>query len=251
MLNPRIITSLLIDSNKNLVKTINFDNRKYIGDPFNASYIFSNYEVDELLILDIDASRFDKSISYDFVESLTNFTNIPLTIGGGIKDIDQIQRILSLGVERVVLSNYLNQNFNFLLDAVNEFGSSTISVAVNITKRNKNKYYGYFGAPNKYKKPYPLLDIIKMIEEVGAGELIINNVDKDGLMNGFDIPILEKINKYAHIPVVGLGGCGKKEHIKKLLNKVKLSGIACGSFFIYAPDSQEVLLKYIGINQFL
>ena len=251
MLNPRIITSLLIDSNQNLVKTINFDNRKYIGDPFNAAYIFSNYEVDELLILDIDASRFDKTISYDFVESLTNFTNIPLTIGGGIKDIEQIQKILSLGVERIVLSNYLNNNLNFLLDASNQFGSSTISVAVNIVKINNDKYYGYFGTPNKFKKPYPLIELVKMVEDSGAGELIINNVDNDGLMNGIDISLLEKVHKSVNIPVVGLGGCGSENHIKELFNKVNISGIACGSFFIYASDTREVLLKYIGINQLL
>ena len=113
MLKPRLITSLLVDSNQHLVKTTNFKKRHYLGDPLNSAYIFSGFEVDELLVLDIDASLEKRTISFDFVEALASFTSVPLTVGGGVSNLSQIKQLLSYGVEKVVLSSKISNNLNF------------------------------------------------------------------------------------------------------------------------------------------
>lgn len=251
MLKPRIITSLLLDTNQNLVKTVNFDNRQYIGDPLNAAYIFSNFKVDELLILDIDASNEKRCIPYDFVDSLSSFTSVPLTIGGGISKIDEIKELLSLGAEKIAISSILNENIRFLEVASKKFGSSTISALVNIAKDDENNYIGAFGRIKKNSKFFLLEEILEIIRNSGAGELIINNVDRDGVRSGFDIELIKKINNNLSIPVVALGGCGNRNHIVDLLKDVSVSGVACASFFVYAQETNEVLLKYESLSDIL
>ena len=123
MLRKRLIVSLLIDDDCHLVNTINFSKRKYIGDPLNAAYIYSHYEVDELLVLDIDATKGERCIPYEFVKALSNFTTVPLTIGGGIGKLDQIQHVLSFGVEKVVIGENIKHDFSFIKEASNKFGS--------------------------------------------------------------------------------------------------------------------------------
>ena len=239
MLRPRLITSLLVDNNMHLVKTICFKSRKYIGDPLNAAYIFSNFEVDELFVLDIDASKNSCHIKYDFVEALSHFTTVPLTVGGGISKLQEIHDLLALGVERIAISECLFDNFKFLNEASSTFGSSSITVILNVS--NTNKYIGSFG---RYRNTKDIIQLAKQCEEAGAGELVINHIDKEGTFSGFDINLFEKLNKYLTIPIVALGGCGNDEHIKELLNNTPLSGVACGSHFIYAPGTSEVLLNY-------
>ena len=137
MLYPRLIPSLLVNSKQELVKTIRFKEENYLGDPLNAAYIFSGFEADELLVLDIDASKNKRCISFEFVKSLATFTKVPLTVGGGISNLDQIHDILSLGVERIALSNALSDNLNLLKQAANNYGSSSISVIINTFKNKK------------------------------------------------------------------------------------------------------------------
>ncbi len=244
MLKPRLITSLLVDSNQHLVKTINFKKRHYLGDPLNSAYIFSGFEVDELMVLDIDASLEKRTISFAFVEALASFTSVPLTVGGGVSNLSQIRQLLSYGVEKVVLSSKISNNLDLLKNAANQFGSSSISVIIN-TKHNSNgETCAYFGRP-EISNPKPLESIAREIQNSGAGELIINNIEREGTRTGFDIKILEKLNNDLTIPIVAMGGCGHLNHIKELLSSTPINGIACGSFFVYGNDYKEVLLNYI------
>ncbi len=243
MLKPRLITSLLVDSNQHLVKTINFKKRHYLGDPLNSAYIFSGFEVDELLVLDIDASLEKRTISFDFVEALASFTSVPLTVGGGISHTSQIKKLLSFGVEKVALSSRISNNLSLLKDAVNQFGSSSISVLLNVDFNLDGEPQGYLGRP-EISNPNPLQSIAKDIQNAGAGELIINNIYREGTRIGFDKKIMEKLNKELTIPLVALGGCGHIKHIKELLSTTPINGVACGTIFVYGNDYQEVLLNY-------
>ena len=249
MLRPRVITSLLVDHNMHLVKTTCFNSRKYIGDPLNAAYIFSNFEVDELFVLDIDASKNCSHIRYDFVEALSHFTTVPLTVGGGISKLQEIHDLLALGVERIAISECLFDNFKFLNEASSTFGSSSITVILNVS--NTNKYIGSFG---RYRNNIDIIQLAKQCQESGAGELVINHIDREGTFSGFDFNLFKKLNKELTIPIVALGGCGNDEHIKELLNSTPISGIACGSHFVYSPGTSEVLLNYCdtsnSINEF-
>ena len=239
MLRPRLITSLLVDENMHLVQTTCFKQRRYIGDPLNAAYIFSNFEVDELLVLDIDASNRYSHIKYDFVEALSHFTTVPLTVGGGISKLTEIHDLLALGVERIAISGSLDENFKFLEEAANKFGSSSITVVLNVDKQDS--YRAQLGiSQNKHD----LIKLAKQCQESGAGELVINHIEREGTSSGFDIDLYKVLNNQLTIPIVALGGCGDDQHIKQLLKSTPISGIACGSHFVYAAGTAEVLLNY-------
>ncbi|MDC3168219.1 HisA/HisF-related TIM barrel protein [Prochlorococcus sp. AH-716-D22] len=251
MLYPRLIPSLLVNDKQELVKTICFNNRNYLGEPLNTAYIFSGFEADELLVLDIDASKNKKCISLDFVKSLSTFTKVPLTVGGGISNLDQIYEILSLGVERITLSSALNDDFRLLYKAANSYGSSSLSVIVNTFRNNSGELMACFGRPEFSRKFYPIDELCKKCEDSGAGELIINQIDHEGTRKGFDINLMQDLNEKVSIPLVALGGCGSKEHISDLLKRTPISGISCGSFFVYAPKTSQVLLSYTNTSNWL
>ena len=166
MLYPRLIPSLLVNEKQELVKTICFKNRNYLGEPLNIAHIFSAFEADELLVLDIDASKNKKCISLDFVKSLSTFTKVPLTVGGGISNLDQIYEILSLGVERMALSSALNDDFRLLNKAANSCGSSSISVIVNTYRSKIGELMACFGRPELSRKFYPLMKFVKNVKIV-------------------------------------------------------------------------------------
>ena len=247
MLKPRLIVSLLIDSELHLVNTKNFKKNKYLGDPLNAAYIFSNYEVDELLVLDIDASGRGECISYDFVKALSNFTTVPLTIGGGISNLKQIQDLLSFGVERIVIGENLKNDLSFLRQASKRFGSSSITAILNI-RELKNKEYQIFMGRNKVPKSN-IIDYALSCQEAGAGELIINQIDRDGCKTGLNIGLMEILNSKLSIPIVAMGGCGNISQINQILKVTPLSGIAGSSIFVYATGTEQVLLKYSEIKK--
>lgn len=244
MLRPRLIAALLVDAQLHLVKTIMFEQRHYLGDPLNAAYVFSGYEVDELLVFDIDATPQRRPIPARFVEALARFTRVPLTIGGGITTTEQIHDLLALGAEKVALSAALNQNLPFLQQAVDRFGSSTISVVLNVQHSGEEPPLAWFGRPNPGTAGQPLLELALACEQAGAGELVLNAVDRDGSRSGFDIALLASLNSQLTIPLVSLGGCGSQSHIAELLATTPISGVAAGSLFVYAPGTQEVLLDY-------
>ena len=231
MLYPRLIPSLLVNSRQELVKTVCFKDANYIGEPLNTAYIFSGFEADELLVLDIDASKNKKCISLEFVNSLSTFTKVPLTVGGGISNLDQMHDIFSLGVERIAISSVLSTNLNFLSKAVNTFGSSSISVIINTFKNKDGKSLGCFGRPEFSQEFFPLDHISQLCQDHGAGELVINQIDYEGTRKGFDLNLMSKLNDKLSIPLVALGGCGCVQHLEDLLKKTPISGIACGSLF--------------------
>jgi imidazole glycerol-phosphate synthase subunit HisF len=244
MLRPRLIAALLVDAQLHLVKTIAFEHRQYLGDPLNAAYVFSGFEVDELLVLDIDATPLGRQIPTNFVAALARFTRVPLTIGGGVNSLEQIHDLLALGVEKVALSSVLTQDFAFLKQAVDRFGSSTISVVLNVQCMGGELPFAWFGRPIPGTKGLPLRETSLACEQAGAGELVLNFVDRDGARSGFDVPLLTTLNETLKIPLVALGGCGSQAHISELLANTPLSGVAAGSMFVYAPGSNEVLLNY-------
>jgi len=257
MLSPRLIASLLVDKQLHLVKTRRFVDRHYLGDPLNAAYVFSGFEVDELLVLDIDATPHGRCIPLPFVEALARFTSVPLTVGGGIQSLEQIHDLLAVGVEKVALSAVLATDFAFLQRAADRFGSSTISVVLNIQEPSGFADYSItsaiasFGRPDPAALPQPLLELALACQRAGAGELVLNHVERDGTRQGYAVHLLSALNDHLTIPLVGLGGCGHHDHTAELLAATRLSGMAAGSLFAYAPDSREVLLNYPLTHQWL
>jgi cyclase len=243
VLQPRLIPSLLVDQHLHLVKTTRFGERHYLGDPLNAAYVYSGYEVDELLVLDIDASSAGGHIPLAFVEALARFTRVPLAVGGGISSLEQIQSLLALGVERVVLGGALAKGLGFLSEAAKRFGSSTVSVIVNVSRGADGVALGYFGRGGA-RAAAPLLGVVCACEAAGAGEIVVYDAEREGTRAGYDVSLYAGLNQALTVPLVALGGCGSEHHVEELLGATQISGIAAGSLFAYAPGTREVLLNY-------
>ena len=245
MLRRRVIPSLLVDSNGYLVKTQQFNNRVYLGDPLNAAYIFSEYLADELIVLDIDASRENRCIPIGFVKALGKFTNVPLAVGGGISKLAHIEKILAAGVERVVLGSALSSSLGFLSEASRSFGSSSISVIVSYVGLDRisdglshlDLFLSAYG-------PGALEDLVLACEDHGCGELIIYDTKRDGTSIGFDLQLFSRLSSRLSVPLVVAGGCGSDDHVTELFNRSCVSGVAIGSNFVFAPNSKQVLLSY-------
>ena len=243
MLKPRLIPCLLI-KDKHLVKTVRFKSPKYIGDPLNAVRIFNEKEVDEITIFDIDATS--KGIAPDFklIERLSRECQMPLCYGGGIKTIEQIKQIISLGVEKISLSSIILSNPQFIMEAIEQVGSQSIVVTLDISKGglfNKETIFTHNGTKSH---KLDLFSFLKKVESYGAGELVINSINDDGLMNGYNKKLVESISTRTNIPLTFLGGAGKLDHIKSLWEIDKTVGAAAGSLFVFKGKFKAVLINY-------
>ncbi len=242
MYKPRIIPVLLLQ-NSGLVKSVKFKNHRYIGDPINAVKIFNDLEADELVFLDIDATKQNRTISLELVKNIGEEANMPFAVGGGIQTLKQIEAILHTGAEKIILNSIAFTNPNFVKQATDEFGSSTICVCIDVKKN-------MFGKPkisyqNATKNSNTTLeDFVSLMEEMGAGEIIIQSVDNDGMQSGYDIALIDSVSKIATIPIVALGGAKNYETMNALMQKTIVNGLAAGSMFIYHGNRNGILINY-------
>ena len=241
MLRTRVIPVLLVRNN-GLVKTVKFDKSKYIGDPINAMKIFNDKEVDELVILDIDASKTGKGPNYQFVRDIASECFMPLGYGGGITTLDQIQTLFAIGVEKTILNTAALNNLSIVEEASRLFGDQSIVVSIDVKKNWLGKYQVYSHAGVKHSHS-DVVTFLKSVEEAGAGEIILNAVDHDGCMEGFDLRLIEMACKAVSIPVVVCGGAGTLSDLKKA-SDMGASGVAAGSLFIYHGPHKAVLINY-------
>lgn len=242
MLRVRNIPVILVDHELHMVKTIRFSDRKYIGCPLNAAYIYSGFEVDELIVLDIDATANGRCISFDFVESLSRFTSVPLTVGGGISSLTQIEKILSLGAEKVVLCSALKDNFDFLKSSSGSFGASTVVSCINIIKINDS--YGVVTSDRKNLISLNARQFALQCQDYGAGEILINSVDRDGTRNGYLTDFISSLSSELTVPLVALAGAGSDADVNDLKLSTCVSGVAAGSLYCYSGQTYQVLLNY-------
>ena len=242
MLYPRIIPCLLVH-NKGLIKTVKFKDPKYVGDPINAVKIFNEKEVDELIVLDIDATVENREPDYKMIENLANECRMPLCYGGGIKTASQAQRILSLGVEKVAISSAVFNNPELVKEISTEVGSQSIVIIFDVKKKLFGGYDVYtHNAKNKIKQD--LLVFVERVQNLGAGEIVINSIDNDGLMKGYDIDLIEKIKRRLDIPITVLGGAGELKDISQVIDKFGIIGCAAGSLFVFKGKYKAVLINY-------
>jgi cyclase len=243
MLYPRIIPCLLV-KNKGLVKTVNFSSPKYVGDPINAVRIFNEKEVDELIVLDIEATTENREPDYKMIANLAAECRMPLCYGGGVKTVDQAQRIFGLGVEKVALSAAAIDNPDLVSNAARIVGSQSVIVVLDVKKSSKSGKYEVWthnGLNNTGKYP---ADLALQMERLGAGEIVINSIDNDGTMKGYDLDLVEKIRKVISLPITVLGGVGSLKDISGLINKYGIIGAAAGSLFVFKGIYRAVLISY-------
>jgi cyclase len=242
MLRPRIIPCLLLHD-KGLVKTMNFKTPKYIGDPINAVRIFNEKESDELIVLDIDASVNGSEPDYAIIEKLASECRMPLCYGGGIKTVEQAQRIFSLGVEKVALSSAVVENPELVSRISDRVGTQSAVVVMDVKKKFLGGYeiYTHNGKKATGKNP---IEMAKLFQKMGAGEIVINSIDQDGVMKGYDLDLVEKIRNEITLPLTILGGTGSLEDMGKLIKKYGIIGAAAGSLFVFKGVYKAVLINY-------
>ena len=241
MLRPRIIPCLLIHK-KGLYKTVNFKDPKYVGDPINAVRIFNEKESDELMVIDIDASVKNLEPNFDLISKLAEECRMPLCYAGGVKNIKQAKKIFSLGVEKIGLSSVIFENEKIIKDMSEQVGSQSVIVIIDYIK----SLFGYkiYTHNGKINQNINIFKLVKKVESLGAGEIVLNSIDRDGMMNGYDIELAEKIRKIISIPITILGGGGSHEDIKKLIKKQPYIGVAAGSLFVFKGPYRAVLINY-------
>ena len=247
MFRPRIIPVLLLKG-AGLVKSIRFKDHRYIGDPINAVRIFNDHSADEIIILDITASSEARCIDMSIVREVGEEANMPFSVGGGIRDLQQIEALLKAGAEKVILNSHIIENTAFIQAASDAFGSSTIVVCVDVKKNIWGDYRIYQHKTKKLLKG-DLHDFLKSVEEMGAGEIVLQSVDQDGMMSGFDLKLYQKASEELSMPLVALGGAGKMSDMSALWEATNINALAAGSQFVYFDSNRGVLINYPSIEK--
>jgi len=231
-----------------LVKSVRFKKFNYIGDPIHAVKLFNDIKADELVFLDILASKQNRVISLDFVRKVGDEANMPFAVGGGIRTIDDILKIINSGAEKVIINTYAHINPSFIRKAADEFGSSTIVVSIDVKKKIFGNKQVYVLGGSKSTKRNPL-EFAKEMVDKGAGELILNSIDHDGMMQGYDIELVESISNSVGIPVVAAGGAGSINDLQKICIEANANAAAAGSMFVYHGPRKAVLINYPTQNE--
>ena len=240
MLRPRIIPCLLL-KNTRLVKGIQFKNHRYVGDPINAVKIFSDKEVDELVFLDITATNEHRKPSLKLIQDIADECFMPFSVGGGIETLEDIKSILSAGSEKVVLNSYAVENKNLIKEASDRFGSQSVVVSIDVKQKN-NQYEVYTHSGNKATGLNPF-DLAIEMEKLGAGEIFLTSIDRDGMYCGYDLELIRNIVDIVNIPVICCGGAGTSQHLRDGLEIGRASGVAAGSMFIFHGPAKAILIN--------
>jgi len=247
MLKIRIIPGLLL-RNQGLVKTVGFKDPKYVGDPINAIKIFNDKEVDELIFFDTTATVDGRKPNFKLIADIAGECFMPFGYGGGIRDLDDIKTLFSIGAEKVVINSYAIENPEFIKKASVHFGSQSIIISIDV-RRNIFGKYSVYAQGGKIATKYDPVQFSKIMEEMGAGEIILTSIDRDGTMAGFDIDLIKKVTSVLNIPVVASGGAGKIQDFIDAIQKGGASAVCAGSMFVFQGKHRAVLISYPSIDE--
>jgi cyclase len=242
MLRRRIIPALLM-RNGGLVKTVKFSNDRYIGDPINAVKIFNEKEVDELCLLDIGATTEGRAPAYSEINEIVSEAFMPVGYGGGIQTMEHIEQLFKIGVEKVIMNTAAFENETLIKDASNVFGNQSIVVSIDI-KKDMWGQYKVFTRSGKSKQKIDLLLAVKKMQDLGAGEIILNNIDRDGTMQGYDLEPIDKVSKAIEVPLIALGGAASIDDFVAAVHH-GAAAVSAGSMFVYQGVHKAVLISYI------
>ncbi|MBN9035726.1 MAG: imidazole glycerol phosphate synthase subunit HisF [Rhizobiales bacterium] len=243
MYRPRVIPCLLLRGH-GLVKTRKFKDAVYVGDPVNAVRIFSEKEADELVILDIDASKEGREPHYELIEEIAGECLMPIGYGGGITSLAQVKRLIRSGVEKVVVnSTAALGSMQVIGDAAAAFGSQAVVGAIDV-RRTMLKGYRIMAKSATVETSLKLEEHCRALVAAGAGEIFLNDVDADGTMAGFDLKLIRRIADSVDVPVVACGGAGTVDHLSQAIREGGASAVAAGSMFVFHGKHRAVLINY-------
>ena len=248
MLRPRIIPCLLIQDG-GLVKTVKFKEPKYVGDPINAVKIFNEKEADELIVMDIDSSSKGVEPNYRQIERLAAECRMPLCYGGGVRTVEQAKKIISLGVEKVAISAAAIAEPSLITAIAEEVGRQSVVVVLDVKKKLFGSGYDVYTHNGKHNTKRNIFDVVLQMEQLGAGELVINSIDNDGEMKGYDISLIKRVRNITGIPVTALGGAGSLTDMGKVIAECGVVGVSAGSLFVFKGSYRAVLISYPDARQ--
>lgn len=249
MLRPRVIPCLLL-RNQGLVKSVKFKDYVYIGDPINTVRIFNEKEVDELIILDTTATLEKRNPSFELIKNIGSESFMPIAYGGGIRTLDEAREIISLGVEKIILNTAAIKTPLIVKKLSDAIGCQSVVVSIDIKKNWLRGYEVYLSSEKASARINPVEHAIKM-QEMGAGELMINSVDRDGTFQGYDIELIRLISNAVTIPVIACGGAANLDHLKEALTEGGASAAAAGSLFVFHGRHKAVLISYPSNDQIM
>jgi cyclase len=235
--------------NGGLVKTVRFAQPKYVGDPINAVKIFNEKEADELIVLDIDAGRLGTEPNYRQIGSLAAECRMPLCYGGGIRTADQAQRIIALGVEKVAISAAAIERPALITEIGREVGAQSVAVVLDVRKNDVRSPYRVFTHNGTRDTGRTMKDVVDDAQARGAGEIVINSIDQDGVMKGYDLTLAAEARAAVRVPLTVLGGAGSMDDIRRLIKTCGVVGAAAGSLFVFKGAYRAVLINYPGQEQ--
>lgn len=241
MLRPRIIPVMLLKG-RGFYKTKQFRAPVYVGDPINTFRIFCEKEVDEIVVLDIEATNTGRGPRLDVIEDIASECFMPMAYGGGVRTVEQARSILKLGVEKIVLNSVAVEEPELISRIADLAGSSSVVVSIDAKKKMFGGYEIYIRGGTKKARLDPVT-LAKQAEQLGAGEILINSIDRDGTMEGYDLPLVEQVAKAVHIPVIACGGCRNLPDLENAL-EASASAAAAGSFFVFQGKHRAVLISY-------
>jgi cyclase len=243
MLRSRIIPCLLVQ-NKGLVKTVRFGSPKYVGDPLNAVRIFNEKEVDEMIVLDIDATVKGVEPDYAMIGNIAAECRMPLCYGGGVKRLDQAVRIIGLGVEKVALSSLAVEDVGTVSSIAQYIGSQSVVVVLDVRRNAATKKYEVWTHNGTKNSRQDAVEFARRLVELGVGEITINSIDNDGVMKGYDMEIARQIRAVVTAPMTVLGGAGSLGDLAQLIKEFGVIGAAAGSLFVFKGVYKAVLINY-------
>ncbi len=242
MLGTRVMPCLLLDG-EGLYKTVRFKDPKYVGDPINAVRIFNERFVDEIVFLDISASRTHRGPNYEAVAAIAEECFIPLCYGGGVSSVDQARRLFGLGVEKISLNTAAVQRPELIGEMASTFGSQSVIVAMDVGRNwtGRSQVRLQNGRRNTGLEP---VSWARRAVDLGAGELLVNSVDRDGTGKGFDLKVLAAVTSAVDVPVIACGGAGTLEHLSDAVLEAGVAAVAAGSLFVFKGKHRAVLINY-------
>lgn len=246
-IRPRIIPCLLLDENQGLVKTTRFKKPRYIGDPVNAVKIFNNKSVDELCILDISATKLAKSPPWEVLKDIASEAFMPLSYGGGVSSLEDVKKLLSIGYEKIIFNTALIENPRLIRDAISALGGQSIVASIDVKSSFVHKQFCYVNCGQE-KTKYSPVELAKIAEQLGVGEILLNSIDNDGMMEGYDLDLVRTVVESVSVPVIACGGAGSLEDVRKVLQEANAHAAAAGSIFVYYGRNKAILITYPGEN---
>lgn len=245
VINQSRVIPVLLLSGKGLYKTFKFKDKKYVGDPLNAVRIFNEKQAHELLLLDIDASSKNTSIQFELLERIAKVCRMPLGYGGGVSNLNDVRRLVSLGIEKVFFSTAVFDNINLIKEAISVIGAQSVCCILDYKYCSKRKDNYCYTNNGTLDKGISLFEAFKMLSTLGVGEIVVNSIERDGLKVGVDLELIEKLYSLSHVPLTVCGGLSSDAEIYSISQQYPFIGIAGGAHFVFTGKFNSVLISYL------